>query len=295
MQRSPVPNSLRTVINCWLNAALAFLVLSTFLAAPACATNLKPETAAAFDRYIAATEAQMDDDNRLDRFLLVDRFPDSQRQAIYDQLKSGQPFIEELRTQQDHQPIAIPSGLIHHWAGVLFIPGATVADVTAVLNDYAHQPEIYGPDVREAKLLEKHGEEAKLFEQFYSKSIVTVVLNVRFDVVQTQVGSTRSESVSRSTRIAEVEDFGGPNQRERPEGKEYGYMWRLNSYWRIEEKDGGVYFQNETISLSRTVPALLAWIINPLTKTIPRELLLRILNDTRIAVLKRGATTGHQE
>ena len=65
-------------------------------------------------------------------------------------------------------------------------------------------------------------------------------------------------------------------------------MWRLNSYWRIEEKDGGVYVQNESITLTRTVPVLLAWIANPLIKSLPRDVLAHMLNDTQDAVLKKS-------
>lgn len=229
----------------------------------------------------------MDDDARANRFLIVDRLPEPERRQAYQQLQRGEPFVEELQTKQHDATIPVPGGMIHHWAGVMFIPKGTLAETTAVLNDYAHQPEIYTPDVRVAKLLEQRGDTSKIFEQFYSKSIVTVALNVYFDVVQVRMGSTRIRSVSRAARIEEVENVGTPNEHERTDGKDHGYMWRLNSYWRIEEKDGGVYVQNETISLSRTVPALLAWIINPLTKSIPRELLVRLLDDTRTAVRKR--------
>jgi hypothetical protein len=288
-QRNRLRSDQRVAVRLWPRVALACCIWSCFPAGSLHASNLKPETATAFNRYVAATETQMDDDARANRFLIVDRLPEAERRQAYQQLQRGEPFVEELQTRQADAPIPIPGGLIHHWAGVMFIPKATLLETTGVLNDYAHQPEIYKPDVRVAKLLEQHGDASKIFEQFYSKSIVTVVLNVYFDVVQTPMGSTRSRSVSRATRIEEVENFGTPNERERTDGKDHGYMWRLNSYWRIEEKDGGVYVQNETISLSRTVPALLAWIINPLTKSVPRELLVRLLDDTRTAIVKRAA------
>jgi hypothetical protein len=217
--------------------------------------------------------------------------PDIERQNAYDQLHQGQPFIEEMHTEEDHHPIPIPRGLVHHWAGVIFIPKATLAETVAVLRDYDNQEEIYKPDLRQAKLIERNGNESKIFEQFYSKSIITVVLNVYFAVVEKQIGSTRSQSISRSTRIAEVEDFGTPEEHERADGKDHGYMWRLNSYWRMEEKDGGVYVQTESISLSRTVPVMLSWIINPLTKSIPRDVLLHLLSNTRKAVQTRGAAS----
>lgn len=258
---------------------------------PARAVELKPDTIAAFDRYVRLTEARMEASTRDNLFLIFDRLPDLQRRQVYDQLQQGQIHIEELHTQDGKDQIRVPNGLIHHWAGVIFIPKATLAEILAVLNDYENEPEIYKPAIRRARLIERNGNESKVYQQIFNKSIVTVVLNGYFDVIQTPIGPTRSESASHSTRIAEVVNPGGPDERERPDGTDHGYMWRLNSYWRIEEKDGGVYVQNESISLTRTVPVLLAWLINPLTKSIPRDVLYRMLTDTRKAVLKTGTAS----
>lgn len=262
---------------CWCVAALG--------AMPAGATELKPETSAAFDRYIRATEARMDSDITDDEFLVVDRLPDLRRQEAYAQLQDGQVYIEELHTREDHHSIHVPSGLIHHWAGVIFIPKATLAETIAVLEDYDHHQTIYTPDVRQSKLIQRNGDESKIYLQFFSKSMVTVVVNVDFDVSDTQYGSSRHQSVSRSTRVAEVADFGKPDEHELPVGKDHGYMWRLYTYWRLEEKDGGVYLQNESVALSRTVPFMLAWMVNPLVKSIPRNVITHLLVDTRKAVL----------
>jgi hypothetical protein len=259
------------------------------------ATELKPETVAAFERYTKVAEAQMNDDIRLNRFLFIDRLPDAQRQGAYDQLQRGQVYIDELRTEENYQPIRVPNGLIHHWAGIIFIPKATLSEAISVLNDYDHEPDIYKPDIRRSKLVEQHGNTSKIYLQFYSKSIATVVLNAYFDVVETQIGPTKVESASRSTRIVEVADPGAPNEHERSDGVDHGYMWRLCSYWRIEQKDGGVYVENESITLTRTVPVLLAWLVNPLTKSIPHDVLLHTLTNTRNAVVKSETTTTSPE
>jgi hypothetical protein len=47
------------------------------------ATELKPETAAAFDRYVRAMEARMDEDTARDQFLVVDRLRDARRREAY--------------------------------------------------------------------------------------------------------------------------------------------------------------------------------------------------------------------
>ena len=78
----------------------------------------------------------MDEDVRLNQFLVIDRLPDLQRKEAYDQLQRGQAYIEELHTKQDDHPIHIPNGLVHHWVGVIFIPKATLSETLAVLNDY---------------------------------------------------------------------------------------------------------------------------------------------------------------
>src|SRR6202140_2099442 len=100
------------------------------------ATELKADTAAAFDRYVRAMEARMDEEVRLDQFLIIDRLPDARRTAAYEQLKNGQVYIEAMSAREGDRPIKAPSGLIHHWAGVIFIPRATFEEVEAVMRDY---------------------------------------------------------------------------------------------------------------------------------------------------------------
>lgn len=252
-------------------------------------TELKPETAAAFDRYVRAMEARMDEDAGRDQFLVVDRLPDARRTEAYEQLKNGQVYIEAMSAREGDRPIKAPSGLIHHWAGVIFIPRATFSDVAAVLRDYDCHEDTYKPQIRKSKLIERNGDDSKIYFQFFNHSIVTVILNANFDVRDTQFGSSRFQTVSRSTRVAEVENPDSPNEHEKTVGNDHGYMWRLYTYWRIEEKDGGVYVQNESVSLSRTVPALLALVVNPLVKSIPRNVLIHLLTDTRNAVEKAEA------
>jgi hypothetical protein len=253
------------------------------------ATELKPDTAAAFDRYVRAMEARMDEDTGRDQFLVVDRLPDARRTEAYAQLKNGQVYIEAMSAREGDRPIKAPSGLIHHWAGVIFIPRATFSEVTEVLRDYDCHEGTYKPQIRRSKLIERNGDESKIYFQFFNHSIVTVIMNANFDVRDTQFGSGRFQTVSRSTRIVEVENADSPNEHEKPVGNNHGYMWRLYTYWRIEEKDGGVYVQNESVSLSRTVPALLAFVVNPLVKSIPRNVLIHLLTDTRNALEKAEA------
>jgi len=64
-------------------------------------------------------------------------------------------------------------------------------------------------------------------------------------------------------------------------------MWRVNFDSRWAERDGGVYLQVEFLALSRTVPAVFAWLANPYMRSIPRDYPTRYMDATRTALLRR--------
>jgi hypothetical protein len=219
----------------------------------------------------------------------VDRLPEVRRQRLYSQLRQGQTAYEDLETREEGKRIKVPKGLIHHWVGVIFIPQTTLQQTLAVMQDYDNHENIYKPDVRRSKLLHRDGNDFKVYLQFYRKTIVTVVLNAEFDVRYFPVDAARVHSRAYSTRIAELKNPDRPDEREKPVGKDRGFLWRLHTYWRFQEKDGGVYIQLESIGLSRGVPMLLRWLINPIIKRIRRESLFRLLKSTRTALTNKSA------
>jgi hypothetical protein len=250
------------------------------------AAELKPETAAAFNRYVAATEAQMDADAVAGRFLVVDRLDEAKQRAAYEQLHQGQLYITRRETLEDGHPIRIPSGLIHHWAGVIFIPKVTLDQVNSVLRDFDSLPKTFSPEVEQARILRQDEDGFEFLVRLYYKSILAVTYNVSFDVRTSQIGDNQISMRSHSSRIAELRDAGGPREHELPVGNDSGFMWRFCSYWRLEQKDGGVYVQFESIELSRGIPALLMPIVKPLTESIPRKVLTDLLTGTKRAVLQ---------
>jgi hypothetical protein len=258
--------------------------------APTHASDLKPETVTAFDHYVRATEERMQDDLHNEGFLVIDRLPSSRQRKAYDRVRNGEIYIQQLHTREDSHSIDIPSGLIHHWVAVIFVPGKTLSQAVAVLQDYDIHQDIYKPEIRRSQLLERTGDGVKIYLQFYVKSIVTAVFNANFDVSYDDSDTARFESTSRSTRIAEVQNVGKKNERELPVGQDRGFLWRMNSYWRVEERDGGLYLQNESIALTRRVPAILAWIVNPLLESIPRALLSKLLFGTRDGMARRDSS-----
>jgi hypothetical protein len=251
------------------------------------AADLKPETAAAFDHYVRTSEELMDKASRDGNFFIADELPSAKRAQIYSQLRQGQFFIEQLHTLENGNPIKIPGGLIEHWVGMGFIPTGTMAQTIDVFQDYNHHTEIYKPNVLRSKLLSHEGNNFKTYMRFDQNAIITVVIDVYFESVSTTLDSTHAESKTYSTKIAEVVNPGATNESDLPDGAGHGYLWRLYTYWKIQEKDGGVYVQSESIALSRNIPRVAAVLINPFVKDLPKNNLTSLLANTRAAVIER--------
>lgn len=251
----------------------------------ASAAELKSKTTVAFDRYVAATEARFAGELRPGgAFLYVDAFNDSDRRKAYDQLKQGEILIQKLETKGPGISPEVPNGMVHHWVGLIFIPGATLSRTLPIVKDYDRRAELYKPDVIASRTLEHHGDDYKMFLRLHQKKFTTVDFDTTYDVHWGQAGPDRFYSNSISTRIAEIKDPNNPDSPELPVGTGHGYLWRLNTYWRFEEKDGGVYLQCEALSLTRDIPTGLGWLLNPLVTSIPRQSLNRALGQTRNVV-----------
>ena len=264
-------------------------ILVCLAAQPVEAAELKKETAAAFEHYVGASEKRIKSELLNGPFLFIDELPETRRVETYSQLREGKVLVKQVNTKEEGHPIEVPHGLIHDWIGVLFIPNASLSQTLAVVQDYDNHQNIYKPEVRDSKLLQRNGDNFKVFLQLYKKSLVTVVINADFDINYERVGANRAVSRSYSTRLAEVENVGQTDEHELPVDDAHGYLWRLYSYWRFEEQDGGVYVQLESIGLSRAVPAIFGWLVNPLLRRIPRGTLSSLLGSTRAAVAKPGA------
>ncbi|MGA8145668.1 MAG: hypothetical protein WB987_17415 [Candidatus Acidiferrales bacterium] len=276
---------------------VAALVSLLLLPGSATAADLKPRTIAAFNRYVLLTEAQIDSGfARREPFLWVESLPENRRGEAYAQLREGKVVIERLETLDAGRQIEVPDGLIHHWIGTVFIPGATLTQTLALEQDYDHQQQYFRPDVARSKMLRRDGNDFVIELRLYKKKVITTVIDTTHEVHYQPVDSTREWSRSRTTRVQEVDDAGKPAEKLEPEGHDRGFLWRMNTYWRFEEKDGGTYVECLSISLTRDIPAGLGWMIGPYVKSVPRESLTFTLATTRSAVLERigtGAQTSH--
>lgn len=240
-------------------------------------SELKKPTEAAFDEYIRAADARIDQRLSGAGFLWSDGSAERKRRV-----RSGDVVIEPVVGKGTSE---IPDGLVHDWISAVFIPNTTLQKTLAVLQDVDNQKNIYKAEVRDSKLLSRNGNDLKVFLRVTKKKILTVVLDTYHDVHYTQVNANRWYSRSKTTRISEIENPGRSDERALPPGQDHGFLWRLNSYWWYEERDGGVYVECEAISLTRTVPGPVSWLVNPIVRGLPRESLTNTLKATRDALL----------
>jgi len=254
----------------------------------AAAEQLRPETVSAFNSYVQQNEKRMSDEIASGRFLHIDTLSGSEKQKTQARLYKGEVVSEPVSAPNGQHPLQVPHGLIHHWIGTVFIPGATLDRTLSFLQNYDDAYKFYSPDVQRSRLLERNGDEFKVFMRLKKTKFVTVILDTAYDVQYVSVASDRAASYSRSTRIAEVENAGKANESEKPVGNDSGFMWRLNSYWRFLQRDGGVYIQLEAISLTRDIPTGVGWLVGPFVTDIPRESLAFTLTKTRLALMNAG-------
>ena len=273
-----------------LAAALSFTPSQSVGAGDPEPAKLKDAARAAFDRYMKLTEARNTDELKRGTDLLwIDGLPMEQRAEAYSALQHGEVRMQKLVQEENGKPIHCPSGLIHHWVGVVFIPHAKLDDVLGMLEDYDHHSVYFAPDVERSKIESRNGEHFRVFLRFRRHKVITVVLNTEHEIDYFRDSPERAHSRSSAVRIAEVENAGKSDEREKPPGEDGGYLWRMETWWRMDERDGGVYVQSEVVSLTRDIPAMLKWLIGPFVTSIPKETLTATLNATRKAVENRLA------
>ncbi len=250
-----------------------------------CRWRLRPATNAAFDRYVRLTDQRNDQELKSGKHLLwIDSLGEAERAKAYAELKQGAVKMSKLETRDGGAEIPVPGGMIHHWVGLAFIPGAHVDDVLAILEDYDHQSTYYAPDVVRSKIESRDGDHFRVLLRFRRHKVVTVVLDTEHDVHYFRDSPILAHSRSSTTRISQVDNPGKSDERLKASGDDDGFLWRMDTWWRVVERDGGVYVQSEVASLTRDIPTGLAWMVKPFVTSIPQESLEFTMEATRKAV-----------
>ncbi|MFZ0954199.1 MAG: hypothetical protein WAN17_18160 [Candidatus Sulfotelmatobacter sp.] len=242
--------------------------------------ELKPNTTEAFQSYIHHAEAEMEQTlEGSSSFLWSDTHP-----QVADQVREGQI---EARFWSGAGSIKVPNGLIHDWIAAALIAGTTVKDVLGLIQNYDDYKNVYKPEVIASRLISHQDGDFQIYLRLLKKKILTVVLDTDHDVRYRPISRTRWICRSYTTRVAEVEHEGEPGESVLPPDTGHGFLWRLYSYWRFEERESNVFVECRAISLTRDVPMGLGWMFEPIIQGVPKESLIHTLEATRRAIPAR--------
>jgi hypothetical protein len=233
-----------------------YLALLVLVASGLPAADLKPETIAAFDRYVKLTEEGFAKNQGFENFLWLDHHP-KEKSMVWLQ----QSIVAPMQTLDQGKAIEVPDGVIQHWLGVVYLENADVDHVRGLLMNLAGYKDFFKLQIIESKVIKQQGDQYDFFLRFYKKQISTVVLNVNETGKYTLVDPLRWTFASHSTHIGEVEHPKDKKKldEEHPAEEGAGYLWRFNFYWRVQQSDNGVYVELEVITLARQTTGL----INP--------------------------------
>jgi hypothetical protein len=255
------------------------------LVATAHAAELKPRTVRAWQEYVQAAIVSMQEHLRPEsHFLKIDTDQDEARRV-----RTGEILVSPGVSQGVKK---VPSGMIHDWLGAAFIAHATLEDVLSIVRDYDRYKEFYRPTVIDSRTLARGDQDDRFAMVLMNKSLfLKTALDSEYKCSSVRVSDRRLYTVSESTRIQEIENYGAPGQREFREDEGNGYIWRLLTITRFEERDGGVYLELEAIALSRDIPISLRWIVEPIVRRISRNSLETSIRQTENAVHSSAALT----
>lgn len=271
----------------WPKLAWGFATASIAAGAAVGSAVLKPESIAGWTVYVAAAERRIARElGTPGRFLAIDFAADAD--ARRQRLLGGQILVEELQAQDDAgKPIDVPSAMIHHWRGAVFIPKARL---DRVLQDLRTNGPDRNEDVLASRVLERGPNGMRVFLRIQRRKFATVVYDTEHLVRFAEHGAGRAVSQSTALRIAEVENPNTAQERVLTPGEDRGFLWRWNAYWRYEQLPGGVVAECESISLSRDIPSIVRVVVGGLIRSTADESMTRTLTAfrTRFAATTTG-------
>jgi hypothetical protein len=259
-------------------AAIRICVFTFLTLSATKAAELKAETSNAWETYVGHETVRVQKRAANEQgFLWIDA--DSER---YKQTLAGTVVVEPM---SKNTPFHVPSGLIHHWIGAVFIPNASIEDVMSVTRDYAHYKDYFKPGVADATPIRTSADKDEFTIRFVNSSVLSrTALEGTYKSDFIRIDDKRAYSVSLTTQIQEIRDAGEPMEHLSAPGEGSGYIWRLYSTARLEEREGGVLLETEAIALSRDIPSALRWFVDPIVKRVSRDSLEKSLSETAEAV-----------
>jgi hypothetical protein len=243
------------------------------------AIGLQPDTMKAWDDYIRNADSRMQ--SRLDGhqpFLWTDEAPD--RGA---RLQRGEILVSPVAGRGTR---SVAGGLIHDWLGAAFIPNATIEGLLAVVHDYGRYKEFYRPVVAESKVLACTEADQRFFMVWQHRVLfVNAAIEGQYQARDFAIDARRGYNIAGTTQVQEIESYGKDGEYLLPPGQGNGFIWKLHSIARYEERDGGVYLELEAFALTRDIPLSLRWLVSPVVNHLSMNSLTTSLRQTRDAVV----------
>jgi hypothetical protein len=258
-----------------LARSLAMAVVICLLGGHVMAAELKSETVMAWGKYVHLTEERIEGELQgVDSSLLS------------EVLSLEQIVVLHLETlDRTGQEIPVPKGIIHHWRGAVLIPQVLLGPTLQIIRNSSNRANFY-EDVLESRLLEKRGDvELSYLKLQRSQAMVEVAYNTEHRAEYRSHSEAFVSSRSIATKIAEIVDLGKDTEREKPEGNDRGYLWKLNTYWKYRQVEQGVLVECETLTLSRSIPMLLKFILGPFINNMARKSMVKTLESLQTRVL----------
>ncbi|WP_348264945.1 hypothetical protein P8935_10505 [Telmatobacter sp. DSM 110680] len=221
----------------------------------------------AFNAYAGKVESRLKEQHQRPDGFLVSVGTNSENDT---RLRQGKVIIEQLTRGKEAE---LPGALLHHWRGTAFVPGVRAADFERLLKNFNGYPRTFAPQVVRASILipEKDANHFTATMRVRQHHVITVVMDPTYDVQFGRLDAQHGFSISRSTKITEIDAPGTEKEHALSESEDHGFLWRMNTYWSYEGRDGGLYMQVESISLTRAIPTGLGWAVRPYVESVPRE------------------------
>ena len=248
------------------------------------AAELQPRTVTAWNAYVAATERRIAHELAAEDGFLVQDFHDATAAARRAVL-AGRILVDRLRSRrQTGETIGVHKGAIHHWRGSIFLPRLTLDDVLHGVQSPLRQEDLQ-EDVIESRVLERDADGCVCFSSSSARSSspCTSIQSTKCDTRATTPGGPRAAASRRRSPSWRM-----PGRRRSARSRsaiDRGFPWRLNSYWRYEAVDGGVIVECESITLSRSIPSLVRWMVTPMINSAARESMARTLTSMKTRLL----------
>jgi hypothetical protein len=240
--------------------------------------ELQPVTIQAWDQYIRSVDARTQSRANGQRpFLWADETKDRRVR-----LQKGEVLVAPM-VERGTQ--VVPEGLIHDWIGAAFLPRTSLERLIQFFGDYEGFRKYYRPSLVKSRLLSCSSDESD-FAMTWQHSVLFVVaaIEARFRTHYSVLDAHRGYSVGAATDIFEIANYGRNNESLLPPGTGHGYIWRLHTVTRYEERDSGVYLEMEVTALTRPIPNSLHWLVVPMVSRLSINSMATMLRQTRDAV-----------